>query len=37
MFSINADPYVENFIHTINIIKRENKSTLWIKIHDIQD
>ena len=37
MFDINTDTYAENCVHTINVIKKDNKSTLWIKMHDIQD
>ena len=37
MLEINANAYVETCIHTINAIKKDNKSVLWIKIRDIQD
>ena len=37
MIGINAKTYAENCVHTINAIKRDNKSILWIKMHDIQD
>ena len=36
MFNINADTYAENCVHTINVIKKDNKSISWIKTHDIQ-
>ena len=29
--------YAENCVHTIEVIKKDNKSFLWIKIHNIQD
>ena len=37
MIVINAKSYAENCVHTINVIKKDNKSVLWIKMHDIQD
>ena len=37
MININAKTYAENCFHTINVIKKDNKSIIWIKIHDKQD
>ena len=37
MIDINAKTCAENCVHTINVTKRDNKSILWIKMHDIQD
>ena len=37
MIDINAKKYVENCAHTIKVIKKDNKSVLRIKIHDVQD
>ena len=37
MFNINADTYAESCVHTKNVIKKDNKPILWIKMHDIQD
>ena len=37
MTDINPDTYAKNCVHTIKLIKRDNKSVLWIKMRDIQD
>ena len=37
MVDISVDTYAENCVHTMKVIKRDNKSTLWIKMRDIQD
>ena len=37
MIDINAKTYAENCVHTIKVIKKDNKSVLWIKMYDIQD
>ena len=37
MFDISANRYVKNCVRIIKIIKKDNKSVLWIKMHDIQD
>ena len=37
MFNINSNTYAENCIYTIKVIKKGNKSVLWVKMHDIQD
>ena len=37
MFDISADTYPENCVHTINVIKKDNKLVLWVNMHDIKD
>ena len=37
MIDINSNKYAENCVHTIEVIRKDNKSGLWIKIHDVQD
>ena len=32
----SADTYAENYVHTLKVDKKDNKSVLWIKMHDIQ-
>ena len=36
MLVINANTHAENCVHTIEVIKKDNKSVLWIKMHNIQ-
>ena len=37
MFNINADTYAKTCIHRIEVIKKNNKPVIWLKIHNIQD
>ena len=37
MININANTYAENCVHTIEVIKKDNKLVSWIKMHDIQN
>ena len=37
MIDINPNTYAKNCVHTIEVIKKDNKSVLWINMHDIQD
>ena len=37
MNDINSNKYAENCVYAIEVIKKDNKSGLWIKIHDVQD
>ena len=32
----STDTYAENYVHTLKVDKKDNKSVLWIKMHDIQ-
>ena len=34
---INADTYGKNSVNTIKVIKKDNKSVLWVKMHNVQD
>ena len=36
MFKISVETYDENCVHTTAVHKKDNKTVLWIKIHDIQ-
>ena len=36
MIDINANTYAENCVCTMQVIEKDNKSVLWIKMHDIQ-
>ena len=37
MFDVNAGTYAENCVLSTTVHKKDNKSVLWIKMHDIQD
>ena len=37
MIDINADTHAKNWIHTVKVSKKDNKSVLLIRMHDIQD
>ena len=37
MIDISADMFAKSHIHRLIVHKKDNKSELWIKIHDIQD
>ena len=37
MIDINADTYAKNCVHTIKVIQKDNKSVLWVKMHDIEE
>ena len=37
MIDINPKTYAENYVHTITVIQKDNKSVLWMKIHNIKD
>ena len=36
MFKISVETYDESCVHVTAVHKKDNKTVLWIKIHDIQ-
>ena len=36
MIDINAKKHAENCVHRVNVIIKDNKSILWIKMHNVQ-
>ena len=37
MIDINPDTYAKNCLHTVNVVKKNNKLVLWIKMHILQE
>ena len=37
IIDINGNTYAENCVHTVKVIRKEDKSVSWIKMHDIQE
>ena len=37
MIDINGDTHAKNWIHAVKVSKKDNKSVLLIKMHNIQD
>ena len=37
MIKISVDTYAKNSINTIKVHKKDSKTVLWIKMHDMQE